>query len=334
MFLYFSGKYAIILFKEGVMKKILLQKLASGDFVSGADIAVSLGVSRNAVWKAVQSLRNDGFIIDSVTSRGYRISPENNKLSSELISHYGDIIVLDETDSTNNYAKNLASKGAESGTVVIAESQNAGRGRLNRTFVSPRGKGLYMSVIVRPDFALEFSPLITSAVSVAVAESVELLSGSSVQIKWVNDIYMNNRKICGILTEASLGLEYNTLDYAVIGIGINVLQHDFGELSNTVTSIQQETGKIISRNRLCETILKNIDLRLSGIEKKSHLNEYRRREILTGNMISANIGNEKIIGKALGIDSNANLIVQTESGIRTLVSGEANLIRIKEESDE
>ena len=191
-----------------------------------------------------------------------------------------------------------------------------------------------MSVIIRPDFSVEFAPLITSAVSVAVAESVELLSGHSTQIKWVNDIYMNNRKICGILTEASLGLEFNTLDYAVIGIGINVLYNDFGELSNCVTSVQQETGKIINRNKLCELILKNIELRLSGIEKKSHLNEYRRREMLTGNIISANIGSEQITGKALGIDDNANLIVQTDKGIRTLVSGEANLLRIRENCDE
>ncbi|MCM1131949.1 MAG: biotin--[acetyl-CoA-carboxylase] ligase [Ruminococcus flavefaciens] len=311
------------------MKNILLKRLASGEFVSGAEIADSLGVSRNAVWKVVQSLRNDGFIIDSVTSKGYRISPENNKLSAELISHDGRIIVLDETDSTNNYAKTLASQGAEAGTVVLAESQNAGKGRLGRTFVSPKEKGLYMSVIVRPGFALEFAPLITSAVSVAVAESVETLSGCPAQIKWVNDVYMNGKKICGILTEASLGLEYNTLDYAVVGIGINVLSHDFGELSYRITSIQQETGKVISRNRLCGTVLKNISLRIAQIESKAYLNDYRRREILTGNMISANVGGESICGKALGIDDNANLIVQTDDGIRTLASGEANLIRME-----
>lgn len=316
------------------MKNILLQKLASGDFVSGAEIASSLGVSRNAVWKVVQSLRNDGFTIDSVTSKGYRISPDNNKLAPELIEYNGRIIVLDETDSTNNYAKNLASQGAEHGTTVLAESQNSGKGRLGRTFVSPEKKGLYMSVILRPDFSLEFSPLITSAVSVAVAESIEQLADCHTQIKWVNDIYINNKKICGILTEASLGLEYNSLDYAVVGIGVNVLSHDFDELNSTVTSIQQETGKKISRNKLCETILRNIDLHLSGITRKAHLNEYRRREMLTGNLISANIGNEKITGKALGIDDNANLIVQTNTEIKTLVSGEANLVRIREESDE
>lgn len=312
------------------MKKILLQKLSSGDFVSGAEIAGSLGVSRNAVWKTVQALRNDGFIIDSVTSKGYRISPDNNKLSPELIAHYGNIIVLDETDSTNNYAKNLASDGAEHGTVVIAESQNSGKGRLGRTFVSPYGKGLYMSIIIRPHFPVAFAPLITSAVSVAVALAVESLAHCSAQIKWVNDIFLNNRKICGILTEASLGLESNTLDYAVIGIGVNVLSHDFAELNTIVTSVQQETGVKISRNILCETIIRNVDSVLSKITDKSFLGDYRRREILTGNMISANAGNQKICGKALCIDDNANLIVQTSDGIQTLASGEANLIRIKE----
>ena len=313
------------------MKNILLNKLASGDFVSGEQIASSLGISRNAVWKNINSLRNDGFIIDSVSSKGYRISPDNNKMAPELIKYDGEIILLNQVDSTNHYAKTLASQGALSGTVIISESQTAGKGRMSRTFVSPTGKSLLMSIIIRPQFPIELSPLITSVAAVAVAESVETLADCHTQIKWVNDVFINNMKICGILTEASLGLEFSSLDYAVVGIGINVLNHDFGELNSHVSSIQQLTGKKINRNKLCETVLYNFNQRLNSITSKSHLPEYRRRELLTGNMISANVGNEKIIGKALGIDDNANLIVQTDSGIRTLASGEANLIRIQGE---
>lgn len=309
------------------MKEIILQKLSGGGYISGAEIADSLGVSRNAVWKCIQSLKNDGYIIESVTSKGYRLSHDCDKISAEFISYKGKIIVLDEVDSTNNYAKKITAEGAESGTVVIAESQNSGKGRLGRTFVSPSGKGLYMSVIMRPDFAVEYAPLITSAVSVAVAEAVEELTEHNAGIKWVNDVYLNDKKICGILTEASFGLEYNSLDYAVAGIGVNVRDYDFGELNQRVSSVERETGKIINRNRLCEKILNRLDFWISRITERSHLEKYREREILTGNMISANFGAEKIIGKASGIDDNANLIVQTEKGIIHLSSGEASLIR-------
>lgn len=312
------------------MKKIILKKLAGGNYVSGEETAEILGVSRSAVWKAVQSLRNDGFIIDSVSSKGYRLSPDNNKLSAELISYNGDINVYSSLSSTNDCAKMLASNGADNGTVVIAESQFAGKGRPGRSFVSPAGKGLYMSVIIRPDFAFEFVPLITSAAAVATAEAVESLCNADVQIKWVNDLYMNGRKICGILTEASLGLEANSIDYAVIGIGVNVRKNDFGELNDIVTSVEQESNIVVDRNKLCESILKRLQIRLSGIEKKSHLDEYRRREFLTGNMISANVGNERIIGMAVGVDDNANLIVKTDNGIKNLSSGEASLIRLHE----
>lgn len=308
------------------MKKIILEKLSGGNFVSGADIAETLGVSRTAVWKAVNKLRKDGFAIDAVRSQGYQISPDNNKLAPELIGR--DVIILDEINSTNDYAKRLASEGAENGTAVLAEYQSDGKGRLDRTFVSPRSKGIYMSVILRPDFDVKYAPLITSAAAVAAAQAIEQLAECSVQIKWVNDIYLNDRKICGILTEASLGLEYSALDYAVVGIGINVFPHDFGELSSHVTAIQQETGKKISRNMLCRLILDNLERIVPCIPEKKHLGEYRRREMLTGKNISANVGNEQITGKALGIDDNANLIVQTDKGIMTLVSGEANIIRV------
>lgn len=309
------------------MKKILLEKLACGNFVSGAEIADTLGVSRTAVWKAVGALRNEGFVIDAVRSQGYRISPDNNKLAPELIGR--NVIILDEINSTNDYAKKLASDGAENGTAVLAEYQSDGKGRIGRTFVSPRSKGLYMSAVLRPDFDVKYAPLITSAVAVAVAQAIEQLAECSVQIKWVNDIYINGRKICGILTEASLGLEYNTLDYAVAGIGINVLAHDFGELRRDVTTIQQETGKKISRNALCRLILDNLERIMPLIPEKKHLDEYRRREFLTGKIISANVGNEQVAGKALGVDDNANLVVQTSKGIMTLVSGEANLMRVR-----
>ncbi len=323
------------------VREAVLKALAGAgrDGISGASLADSLGVSRNAVWKAVKVLQENGFDVES-SSTGYRISPENNKLSAELIKSFlpdGDervCEVYDSIDSTNNRAKELAASGAANGTFVAADMQTLGRGRLGRSFVSPAGKGLYMSVVIRPELSIEESSMITAAAACACASAVEKLSGHRTDIKWVNDLYMNGKKICGILTEASLGLEMRSLDYAVIGIGINVRSagDDFDEqLRSIASSVEDETGKIINRNELCAEILSSLDLYLGKIHDRSFLDEYRSREVLTGHDITANVGNEAISAKAAGIDDNANLVVIMPDGTeRHLSSGEANLVRCKQ----
>ncbi len=322
------------------VKNTLISRLANahGEFISGAELSRQLEVSRNAVWKAVKALEAEGYAIESVTSKGYRLSEQNTRLSAEIISAEntaktlgGNIIVLPETSSTNTYAKALAADGAAHGTVVAADTQTEGKGRLGRHFESPSGKGLYMSVIIRPKFDISYAPLITSAAAVSAAEAVEKLCGCDVSIKWVNDLYMNGRKICGILTEASLNLEMNMPDHAVIGIGINVLHSEFpDELKQRATTVEDESGRKIDRNKLCGEILGRLEYYLDHIENHGHLDEYRRREMLTGNMITANIGSETVIGRATGIDDNANLIVELGDGTRrNLISGEANLCRIQ-----
>ena len=314
---------------------------AGKDYISGSALAEKLGVSRNAVWKAVKALESEGYIIDSVTAKGYRLSKDSNHLSEHLISSKltasvlgKRIIVLDEIDSTNNYAKELTAKDKSNGTIIVADRQTAGKGRMGRSFVSPSGKGLYMSVILRPEFSLHIAPLITSAVAVAVAEAIESLCDTDIRIKWVNDLYLNGKKICGILTEGSMDMEMRAMDIAVIGIGINVrsVEGCFDEeLSKRASSIEDETGIVIDRNALCAAVINYIDIYLNRIENRSYLREYRRRELLTGNEITANVGNETITGKAVGIDRNANLMVELENGIvRSLSSGEANLCRIKQ----
>lgn len=317
------------------VKETLLDTLATSnkEYISGAILAEKIGVSRNAIWKAVKSLKTEGYSIDAVTSKGYRLSAENNHLSEKLIKVSlntkvlgNNIILLDETDSTNNYAKEIASSVPD-GTVIIADTQTAGKGRLGRNFVSPKGKGLYMSVLIRPDFDIKTASMITTSTACAIATSIENLCDSNVNIKWVNDLYMNGRKICGILTEASLGMEMKSLDYAVIGIGINVYSAEFNrELRVSATSIEDETGCKIDRNRLCAEILNNLEKYLSEISTRNYIQEYKRREILTGNTITANIDGNTIVAFAEGIDDNANLIVKLPDGnIRHLSSGEANL---------
>ena len=321
------------------VKDELIKSLAEagGEYVSGTALANKLGVSRNAVWKAVSAMKKEGYAIES-SPKGYKLSKNNNRLSEDVIRSAltGEntdrkIIVLDETDSTNIAAKELASSGAPHGTVVIADRQTAGRGRLNRSFVSPSGKGLYMSVVIRPELDMKFVPMITSAAAVAASFAVEKLCGHEVQIKWVNDLYMNGKKICGILTEASLDLEIKSLDYAVVGIGINVrsMKEDFDEeLQLRAASVEDETGTVIDRNLLCAEILNNLDIWLGKIEDRSYIIEYRRREYLTGKYISAEYGGKIISGTAVGIDRNANLMVEMPDGdIISLNAGEANLVR-------
>lgn len=245
-----------------------------------------------------------------------------------------NIIVLEETDSTNSYAKRLAAEGAPHGTVVIAEGQTGGRGRLGRSFSSPKGTGLYMSVILRSVADIALVPMITPAAAVAAAEAVRKISGADVRIKWVNDLYLCGRKICGILTEASIK-GGGAVDYAVIGIGVNVLGSDkaLGEgLESIATTIEHETGQKYSRSALCAEILSSLERVLEGLQARSFLEDYRRLELLTGNMITACPSDKTLTGRAVGIDDNAGLIIELEDGsVRTINTGEANLCRIKKD---
>lgn len=312
------------------LKDDILSELLSNDFVSGEMIAEKYYVSRNGVWKAVKKLREEGYDIEAVTNKGYRLREEPNKISEGAIKgglkKDWSFIILDETDSTNNYAKELAVSGRKENTVVIAERQTGGRGRIGRPFYSPKGDGLYMSVLCRPKIAVEDATLITSYTAVAVAKAVEKLCGHGVNIKWVNDIYMNGKKICGILTEAGFDFEGGTLDYAVIGIGVNALGTAFPEeLENIATSVEKETGEKISRNSLAAEILNNLSGMSEGIRTKEYLDIYRRKSNVIGKKIHVLYGNQSYDAEAVDIDDNAALVVRTEDGVRTLNSGEVSI---------
>ena len=311
------------------------------DYISGETAANTIGVSRNAVWKAVKALEAEGHTIESLHSKGYRLAPDSIRLNEHLIASRLNtvrlgrhLVVLEEVDSTNDYAKKLAPTGAVHGTAVVADRQTAGKGRVGRSFDSPGGKGLYVSIIVRPDFKISDAGLITSMAACAVANAIEAVCPAEVGIKWVNDLYIGSKKVCGILTEATLNLEARELDHAVIGIGVNVLsaKAEFGaDLSSRATSIEDETGERISRNVLCAEILNKLEEYMTNMKSRVFLDEYRRREILTGNMITTRVGDKEITGKAVGIDDNAGLVINTGQGTITLHSGEAQLSRIKKD---
>ena len=310
-----------------------LEMLATGETVEGARLARELGVSRNAVWKVMNSLRLNGYEIEAVPNRGYRLLSTPDRLNEAEIRRYltgreiGKELEIHETlDSTNNRAKALAAAGAPHGLTVIADSQTGGRGRLGRSFFSPEHSGIYLTCILRPDCEPERAGLLTSLAAVAAARAVEKVSGADVRIKWVNDLYLNGRKICGILTEAGLGLEAGRLDYAVVGIGINVNRMAFPpELRETATSIANETGAAPDRNRLIAEILNELEALYGDLETGAFLEESRRRSNVIGQMVTVIEGGKKYPARAVEIDGQGRLVIETEEGRTCLNYGEVSL---------
>lgn len=243
------------------------------------------------------------------------------------------LIIFDTIDSTNTCAKKLAADSAPHGTLILANTQSGGRGRLGKTFISPSGTGLYMSLIFRPDFEADTAQLITSCTACAVAEAIDEMCGCKTDIKWVNDIYLNGRKLSGILTESSINSVTGRINYVVIGIGVNVLsvKNVFDSvLSRTATSIEDEINRKIDRNQLCSMILNKLEKYICNIESRDFIEDYRKRELLTDNMITVNISGVTLKGRAVGIDNNANLVIELPDGnLRKIGSGEAELCRIK-----
>jgi len=236
---------------------------------------------------------------------------------------------FEELDSTNRYVKELAAGGAPEGTVVIANKQSAGRGRLGRSFFSPEEKGIYMSVLLRPDIALERAVLITSMAAVAVAGAIETVSGLDAKIKWVNDIFLNQKKVCGILTEAGINQNTGSLDYAVLGIGVNVGSMVFPEeLAGIATSVSNECGVEISKERLTEEILKELEVWYPSLWTGSFLEESKRRSILLGKEILV-MDSQAECGfypaKAVDLNELGNLVIE-RNGVRSILnSGEVSI---------
>ncbi|MGN1481512.1 biotin--[acetyl-CoA-carboxylase] ligase [Porcipelethomonas sp.] len=318
---------------------ILEMLLDSKDYISGETLAGKLGVGRNSVWKAVKQLQSEGFEIQAVKNKGYILNDIADIIDHVLIRHFlkenkdHEIFVFDEIDSTNNYAKELARKSAAAGTVVAADCQTAGKGRMGRSFCSPPGISVYMSVILRPETDMETSQLITSCAAVAAAAAVDRLCGTDTKIKWVNDLFLGGRKICGILTEASVNFETGTPDFAVVGIGINVksVKNAFPEeLLKTASSIEDEAKTVPLRSQLIAEILMNLDNLTADLSDKSFLEEYKRRSFIIGHKVAVSKFTDERMATAVGISENAGLIVRYDDGTEEILnSGEARIIPAK-----
>ncbi len=316
-----------------------LQKAGSG-FVSGEALSRELDISRAAVWKAINSLREDGYVIKAVTNRGYRLLVPEETLTEESIrsslpSRYGDLKIelFDTLDSTNLRARQLASEGAAHGTTVIALQQTAGRGRLGRSFFSPR-QGLYLSIIVRPDFDLSRYATATAAAAVAVSTAIDSVCGVRTGIKWVNDIYCDGRKVCGILTEGITDFETGQIEALIVGIGVNTGSGDFpAALADTAGVL---SGSYSRSQLAAEIISGTLDL-ISCDKNSTFIESYKQKSIVIGKDIQVYKGRYRlspddelqgIPAKAIDIDDDGRLVVQYGDGSREALSSGEITIRL------
>lgn len=321
-------------------KDLVLEALQrSGEnYLSGEALSEELGISRTAVWKAIRTLREEGYTIKAVTNRGYHLIHDEDVITEEglrehLFTRYKNnrLYIYDTLDSTNNRAKQLALENASHGTTVIAMQQTAGKGRLGRSFFSPR-EGIYLSIIIKPTFDLSKSVLVTAAAAVAVAQAIESVCGRQAQIKWVNDVYLDGKKICGILTEGITDFETGHIESLVIGIGVNTSVKDFpDELRDTVGAVDGD----YSRSALAAEIISRMLNFAENIESREFIQDYRKRSMVIGKNVTVykgvySVAPEKELegmpAKVLGIDDDGGLeVIYTDRKRETLTSGEISV---------
>ena len=295
-----------------------------GVYFSGEAIAQKLCVSRTAVWKAVKTLRSEGYNIDAVSNKGYCLSVTSDILSVQGIQKYLNplcsdvkLAVFPVVESTNEMVRKEAALGTTEGYTVIANEQTSGKGRIGRSFFSPSDTGIYMSMLLRPqNYSSQQAVRITTMAAVAACEAIEAVSDERAQIKWVNDIYIGDKKVSGILTEASFGLESGLLDYAVLGIGINVYAPKEGfpkeleKIAGTVFHTSHNDGK----NRLAAEFLNRFMAYYTARDQTDYVEKYRNRSMVIGKEIQVLFAGKSEKALALGIDENCRLLVRYEDG--------------------
>lgn len=323
---------------------------------SGQELGKRLGVSRNAIWKSIEQLREDGYEIESRPRVGYKLVGGAHSLTeSSVLSHMktpANLYVFDTIDSTNNFADDHAEEIiSDKPLLVIANKQTRGRGRMGREFFSPAGTGIYMTIGIKPKFAIDKALFVTIATAVAVSKAIEEIAPVKTKIKWVNDIFIGNKKVCGILTEAGANLETGRIDKILIGIGINCFTHSSlpDDIKNTAGAISK-TRNSFSRSRLAALVYDNTMEILKELEPKEQtptsmfetpiggatgpkfLQDYRLRSNVLGKRIAIypHQGAEPISANAIDIDDQGGLVVEYMEGpkmrqIESLTTGEISI---------
>ena len=318
------------------MKAAILKILReTGDYVSGQEICEKLGVSRTAVWKVIRQLQEEGYQVDAARSRGYRIIDGPDVMTAEEVESLLDtewagkpVVYYPETDSTNIRIRHLGDEGAPHGTLAVADRQTAGRGRRGRTWESPGGSCIYMSILLRPDLAPEKAPMLTLVMACGVAEGIMDCADVKVQIKWPNDIIVSGKKLAGILTEMSTQVDY--INHVTVGVGINVNVQNFPEEIQTATSLLSETGTQTKRAPVIAAVMKHFE---------ENYKIFMQTEDMSGLMkkyssLLANHGREVLIlekdaeykAYAEGINQKGELVVRREDGtVENICAGEVSV---------
>jgi len=324
------------MYKEKILNLLRSSRTA---FLSGEELARKCGISRTMVWKHIKTLERDGFVIEAVPSQGYRITavPDllrqndiSTGLKTKLIGKH--LHLFTETESTNTLAMEMASAGALEGTVVIAELQTQGKGRLGRKWVSPKGN-LYLSVILRPQIPMHRAPLVTLMGAVATASAIRTACELKAGIKWPNDILISGKKVCGLLSEMSA--EQDRIRHLVLGIGVDV-NMKLGELPADIrsltTTLAKEAGAAINRTALLQQVLRDLEhWYRKFLENDSDiLEEWKKLNETVGKRVAVGGAGEAVEGLAQGIDHEGRLLLRLDNGtVRTVAAGDVTIMKGK-----
>lgn len=308
-----------------------------GVYLSGEQLADTLHVSRAAVWKAIRALSENGYSIDAVPNRGYCLSDQTDILSAAGIQKYlsprAQAVALSAfptVTSTNTLLKEQAAAGAPEFTVIAASQQTAGKGRRGRSFFSPSGTGAYISILLRPKLPAERATLITTAAAAAMAESIESVSELHPMIKWVNDLFLDGKKVCGILTEASMDMESGSMEYAILGAGVNVYAPEGGfppEISDLAGCLFPARRSDML-NRLTAAFLNHFLDYYDTLDEGAFLTSYRSRSLALGRRVQVLRPDGSVPAQVLSIDDQCRLLVRYDDGTEGLLSSGEISIRL------
>ena len=319
------------------MKTEILKMLRETEgYVSGQELCNKFGVSRTAIWKVINQLKEQGYVIDSVQNKGYHITEAPDVMTEEELQSCRktkwagqEIAYFDEIDSTNIKAKELAEQGYPNGTLVVADQQVSGRGRRGRSWESPSGTGIFMTLMLKPEINPNNASMLTLVAALAVAKAIKDVTGLDAQIKWPNDIVINGKKICGILTEMSAQFDY--INHIVIGIGINVHNEVFSdEIAHMASSLLLESqGKKFRRAEIIEKVLEYFEeyyeIYLETEDLTALTGEYNKILVNMNKQVRVLDPKDEFEGKAMGITAKGELIVDTWESRKLVSSGEVSV---------
>lgn len=319
------------------MKEEILRLLRSADgYISGQELCNRFGVSRTAVWKAINQLKEAGYEIEAQQNKGYRLMAAPDLMTEAEIKSLmhtdwvaKEVLYFDTIDSTNTKAQELAEKGYPSGTLVVADKQESGKGRRGRSWVSPSGTGIFMTLMIKPDINPNNASMLTLLAALAVAKAITSVTGEEALIKWPNDIVVNGKKVCGILTEMNAQFDY--INHIVVGIGINVHNESFPEeISQMASSLMIEAGgKRFHRAQIIAETMSYFEQYYDTFLKTQDLSALVREydELLVNRNKSVRVldPKEPFDGKAMGITPKGELIVDTWESRKLVSSGEVSV---------